>query len=284
MRLFRARQQIRRYFKSHQRQRLGPCIEPDPERFFDLIDTAESLINVWLEYSECYWTPDDLREIGDIGQPIHQEEWRFLPGIFGANTIIEGLDWVWKRIQQLRKITAEEPQDLVLSDSDEEMGSRIDKDKVNMIATDMNGEDWTWVKLKAFAEEREKNAPEKIAGESVVGGEKDKEAAQATEMQEGQGGSKQGGQREKTNDGVEIATGEEEEQEEERGRGQGGAGGGEKSQGKALKSASAMTAKNPTKVTLSSHVKKSSTYQDARRLRRTRKLRAYRVAGVAPSG
>ncbi|TGO33484.1 hypothetical protein BHYA_0244g00210 [Botrytis hyacinthi] len=114
----RMRRTIRRYARTHLSQKQGPIFERT--RDADLRDLSiDRLIHSWLQDVEWYWTPNDLSVIGDIGEPINQDVWRFLPGIYGViDSLGGGMAYVEMAIEMQRRRREESPLEEIPSGSE----------------------------------------------------------------------------------------------------------------------------------------------------------------------
>ncbi|CCD56559.1 hypothetical protein BofuT4_P143670.1 [Botrytis cinerea T4] len=123
----RMRRTIRQYARTHLSQKQGPLFEHNTEE--NLKDLSiDRLMHNWLQNSEWYWTPDDLSVIGDIGEPIDQEVWRFLPGIYGiVDTLGGGAEYMEIRLEFCRRHRLENPLEEIPSGSEYEYEGKEDE-------------------------------------------------------------------------------------------------------------------------------------------------------------
>ncbi|TGO46385.1 hypothetical protein BCON_0328g00010 [Botryotinia convoluta] len=123
----RMRRTLRRYARTHLSQKQGPIFERTREA--DLKDISiDRLMHSWLQDVEWYWTPNDLSVIGDIGEPINQEVWRFLPGIYGViDSLGGGMEYVEMAIEMQRRRREESPLDEIPSGSEWEYEGKEDE-------------------------------------------------------------------------------------------------------------------------------------------------------------
>ncbi|TGO57438.1 hypothetical protein BOTNAR_0201g00250 [Botryotinia narcissicola] len=112
------RRTIRRYARTHLSQKQGPIFERT--RDADLHDLSiDRLMHSWMQDVEWYWTPKDLSAIGDIGEPIDQDVWRFLPGMYGViDSLGGGMAYVEMAIEMQRRRREESPLEEIPSGSE----------------------------------------------------------------------------------------------------------------------------------------------------------------------
>lgn len=114
----RIRRTIKRYASSHLSQKQGPLFERNQDSDQQNL-SIDRLMHSWLQDSEWYWSPDDPNVIGDIGEPMDEEEWRFLPGIYGVrDTYGAGIEYMEAQLKSIRRRREEEPLEEITSGSE----------------------------------------------------------------------------------------------------------------------------------------------------------------------